>query len=147
MPEIKFTRRGYYHAAQEHLGMANRLLRQKEYFAAHSFAGIAVEAILRAHGVRDGETFFSSHNIDFWAQKSNLAPLGPEEKQNDFRIMLDEVNIRWRANQRYMTIKMLDTYLYSAGLDNIRGDRIKYSANRLFELADFIVTRGVERWK
>ena len=46
-----------------------------------------------------------------------------------------------------MTPKMLDTYLYSTGIDKIRGARIKYSANRLLEIAVEIVTLGVFKWK
>lgn len=149
MPGVKFTRRSYYNAAIEHLGMAGRLLREKEYFAAHYFAGIAVEAILRAHGVNEEESFSSNHSIEYWALKAELAPVSSAETNdvNDrFREALDEINMRWRANQRYMSAKMLDTYLHSTRLDKIRGDRVKYSSNRLFEMADIVVARGVEKW-
>lgn len=146
MAEVKFTPRSYFNAAQEHLGMAAHLLRQRQYFAAHYFAGIAVESILRALGVREGEPFNSSHSIEFWALKSGLMPGGSEEIQDVFRRALDEINTRWRANQRYMTAKMLDTYLHSIGLDKIRGDRVKYSSQRLFNLADQVVSLGVIKW-
>ncbi len=146
MPEVKFTRRSYYHAAQEHLDMAIALIDAQQYFAAHYFAGVAIEAILRAYGGREDETFDSSHSLDYWAGKGRLLPKG-RDGQAAFYAMYTEANLRWRANQRYMTPKMLSTHLYSTGLDQIRGDRIKYSANRLLEIAAAIVALGVSRWK
>ena len=74
-------------------------------------------------------------------------PGGPESRQDAFRIGMDEINTRWRANQRYMTTKMLDTYLESTGLDKIRGDRVKFSSKRLFDLANEIVGLGVSKWE
>lgn len=147
MPNAQFTARNYLIAAQEHLGLAATLLRGHHYFAAHYFAGVSVECILRAHSPTPSGTFDSSHSIEYWARKSNLLPGGTEETKNEFRAVLDEINARWRANQRYMTVKMLDAYLQSAGLDKIRGDRIKYSSKRLFELANRVVELGVEKWK
>ena len=147
MPDVHFTARNYLIAAQEHLGLAAALLRGNHYSVAHYFAGVAVECILRAHSVSPSGTFDSSHSIEYWARKSNLLPGGTEEAKTEFRAALDEVNARWRANQRYMTAKMMDAYLHSTGLDKIRGDKIKYSSKRLFELANSVVEVGVEKWK
>jgi hypothetical protein len=147
MAQVTFTSRSYFNAAQEHLGMAAQLLRQKQHFAAHYFAGMAVEEILRACSMKEGSSFDSSHSIDFWALKSGLMPNGSEARQDAFRATLDEINMRWRANQRYMTVKMLDSYLYSTGLDKIRGDHVKYSSQRLFDLANEVVGLGVLKWE
>jgi len=123
VPLPKFSPRSYYSAAQEHLGMCRVLLSQRQYFVAHYFAAIAVEAILRAPSVVEGEPFDGTHHIEHWANKANLIPEGSDIKQDEFRGALDEVNTRWRANQRYYTAKMLDTYLSSTELDKVRGLR------------------------
>ncbi|HZO91967.1 MAG TPA: hypothetical protein VFB38_26860 [Chthonomonadaceae bacterium] len=65
MAQVAFTPRSYFNAAQEHMGMAAQLLRQRQYFAAHYFAGIAVESILRALSVKEGDPFDSSHSIAY----------------------------------------------------------------------------------
>jgi HEPN domain-containing protein len=143
----KFTPRSYYNAAQEHLGVAIRLREQGEHFAAHFFAGIAVESILRSLSIREGESFDGTHDIEHWAKKANLLPMGSSEKQDEFRAKLVELNLRWRANQRYYTAKMLDTWLHYIGIDGrVRGDRIKPSSERMLELANDIVSLGVTRW-
>ena len=146
MPEVKFTVQSYYNAAQEHLVMATELLEAQQYFAAHYFSGVAIEAILRAYGGQAGETFDSSHSLEYWADRGELAPKR-SDKQNAFYARIAEANLRWRANQRYMTPAMLHTYLHSIKLDRIRGDRVKYSANRLLEIADIVVGQGVSKWK
>lgn len=149
MPPPKFTPRSYFNASKEHLGLARQMLLQRppQYFVAHYFAGIAVEAILRALSVREGDSFDSSHNIEYWTKKANILPTNSEEARDQVRVALDEVNTRWRANQRYFTSKMLDTYLESTQLDRIRGECVKYSSQRLFQLASDIVSLGVEKWE
>lgn|GEM_PF-1269830 len=142
-----FTSRNYFNSAQEHLGLTAQLIRQQQYFASHYFAGLAVEEILRALSVKEGDSFDSSHSIEFWARKANVLPKGSDERQDELRVTLDEINRRWRAHQRYFTAKMLDTYLESTQLDKIRGDRVKYSSKRLFELAAEVVGLGVEKWQ
>ena len=147
MAVVTFTPRSYFNAAQEHLGLAVRLREQGEYFTAHYFAGIAVESILRALSVREGEPFDSSHSITYWAAKANLLPQGPDEKQDEFRAKMVELNLRWRANQRYYTPKMLDTWLHNIAIDgSVRGDRVKVSSERMLELANDVVSLGVTRW-
>ena len=149
MPSPKFTPRNYLNAAQEHLGFARQLLLQSnpQYFLAHYFAGIAVEDILRALSVKEGDSFDHSHSIEYWAKKSDILPRGFGQEQDQIRIALDEINIRWRANQRYFTTKMLESYLEFTQLDKVRGDRVKYSSKRLFELATYVVGLGIEKWQ
>ena len=96
MPAPKFTPRNYFNAAQEHLGLAVRLREQGEYFTTHFFAGIAVEDILRALSVKEGETFDGTHDIQHWAKRAELLPKGSEDEQNEFRAKIVEVNLRWR---------------------------------------------------
>ena len=146
MAQITFTSRSYFNAAREHLGTASRHNEHAEYFSAHFFAGVAVESILRALSSKGGEPFDRSHNIEYWARKAQLLPNGAEEQQEVFRAGLSEINLRWRANQRYFTLKMLDSYLESTKLDKIRGDHVKYSSNRMLDLANAVVSLGVSRW-
>lgn len=147
LPPPKFTPRSYCSVAQEHLGLAVRLREQGEHFAAHFFAGVAVESILRALSVRDGEPFDGTHDIEHWASKANLLPNGPDEQVDRFRGKLVELNVRWRANQRYYTAKMLDTWLHHIRIDGrVRGDRVKLSSERMLELANDVVSLGVLRW-
>ncbi len=147
MAAPKFTPRSYYNAAQEHLGLAVRLREQGEHFTAHFFAGIAVESILRSLSVREGEPFDGTHDIEHWAKKANLLPKGPDEKQDEFRAKLIELNLRWRAHQRYYTAKALDTWLHNIAIDGkVRGDRVKPSCERMLELASDVVGLGVIRW-
>ena len=142
-----FTPRNYFDAAQEQLGMSARLREQEEYFAAHFFAGSAVESILRSLSVRDGGSSDRTHSIEDWAKKANLLPKGSDEKQNEFRANVIEINLRWRAHQRYYTIKMLDTWLHSINIDSkVRGDRVKFSSERMLNMANVIVSLGVTRW-
>ena len=143
MADTHFTPPRYYQAAQNHLAMAKELQEAQQHFAAHYFAGVAIECMLRAHGAPAGGAFDSSHSLTYWGLKSELFSTGDEAN----RALIFEANLRWRANQRYMTPKMVDTHLHSLGLDKIRGDWIKYSANRVLEIAAVVIETGVKEWK
>ena len=147
MADTNFTPPRYYQAAQNHLAMARELHEAQQHFAAHYFAGVAIECMLRAHGAPAGVTFDSSHSITYWAEKSGLPRLGGAAQYEANRVLISEANFRWRANQRYMTPKMLDTHLHGLGLDKIRGDRIKFSANRMLEIAAVVIELGEKAWK
>jgi hypothetical protein len=122
VPVPKFTPRSYFNAAREHLGIARQMLlqAQPQYFIANYFAGLAVEDILRALTVKDGEPFDHSHSIEYWAKKAGLLPSKSGMLEDKSREALDEINTRWRANHRYYTYKMLDMYLESTQLDRVR---------------------------
>ena len=147
MPVPTFTPRNYFNASREHLGLALRLREQGEYFAAHYHAGVAIEEILRALSTREGDSFDGTHDIQHWARKANLLPEGPEKKKFEFSLKLTEVNLRWRANQRYYTSKMLDTWLEHINLDGrVRGDHVKVSSARMLDLAKQIIAAGETQW-
>lgn len=98
--------------------------------------------------VGDGEPIDSSHSIEYWAGKANLLPNGPDEKQDELRAALTELNLRWRANQRNYTAKMLDSWLHHIEVDGrVRGGRVKVSGERMLEPADVVVSLGVQRCK
>jgi len=154
----KFTSRSYYDAAREHLGLAARLREEGEHFAAHYFAGIAVESILRSLCVKDGGSADRTHDITHWAAKANLMFDSSINQQDNYRAQISELNLRWRANHRYCTAKMLDTWLHEIDLDGrVGGDRtknnsdqvlrrVKISSERMLELSNAIVSIGVQRW-
>lgn len=105
-----------------------------------------VESILRALSGKDEESFDSSHSIKDWVEKANLIDRN-SEKVNEYRAILVDMNLRWRANQRYYTIKMLDTWLHHINKDgNVKGDRVKLSSKRMLEQAHIIVSLGEIRW-
>ena|SRR5579862_2685508 len=145
MSDPKFTRQTYYVAAQEKLVAAESLLTHGQYFVAHYVSGIAIESMLR--GLSANDVFDSGHSIEYWSRRSGLTSGGSQERRDEFVRYLDEANLRWRANQRYMTAKMLDTHLESIKLDRVRGDHVKYSSRRMFDLANFIVGAGVVKWQ
>ena len=148
MADTQFTAQTYYRAGFERLSLATRLLAAHEYGAAHYFAGIAVESMLRAHALRRGEPFSSNHSVLFWAKQAGLLHTGRRPAGDQLAGMLNEVEARWRANLRYLPEATLVRYLYEAGLyRSIKVNRLKYSAGRLLELAAAIVAAGDARWK
>ncbi|MCX6359746.1 MAG: hypothetical protein NT029_08075 [Armatimonadetes bacterium] len=143
-----FSAKAYYSAAMEHLDLSVRLARTGEHLAAHYFAGVAAEAMLRAHALRVGQAFTSNHSIRFLAGQAGLVGDGNEDGADALQAVLLELEMRWRANHRYLSRSGLVLYLNSAGLDRrVRGDRIKFSATRMVEMAGVIVAEGVRRWK
>ena len=115
----------------------------QQHFAAHYFVGVAIECMLRAHGAPAGGAFDSSHSLIYWRLKSELFLTGGEPNRSP----IFEANSRWRANQRYMTPKMLDAHPHGLGSDKIRGDRIKFRANRMLEIAAVVIELGERAWK
>ena len=150
MDETKFTAARYYSAAGERLALSTRLFAQGEFFASHYFAGIAVESMLRALALREGEPFDPSHSIRYWAGKATILPRNASDKQDELRADLLELNLRWRASQRYVTERMFLTWLFSVKLDrNVRGsdsDRLKFNSRRVLEIAVRVVGLGRVRW-
>lgn len=149
---LRFTAQGYCNSSLEHLNLAREMINSKNisthhYFIVHYFSGLAVEEILRALSVEDGNPFDGQHDIGHWAPRSGLFPNGANARDTIRRDM-NEINTLWRANQRYMTYNMLDSYLSEpARIPRIKGDKVKYSSKRLFNLANRIVGIGCERFE
>ena len=145
----------YYNAAQFHLAAAssllgisepNKLLTKYDYFWAHYAAGLSVECILRAHGMKASSEFVGRHDLMKLAEKSAFLSLPREARYDDYRSDLVEVNERWHSDQRFMEEKQLERFLNDLGYDKIKGDRIKYSSQRVYELATRIVGLGTVKW-
>ncbi len=142
-----FSAKAYYTAANEHLGLSLRLVNSGEHLAAHYFAGVAAEAVLRAHVVRIGHAFTSNHSIWYLAGLAGLTSDGRRDGTDDLQAALIEIETRWRANHRYLPREGLLAYLNSTGLDwRVRGDRVKYSATRMVDMAGTVVAEGARKW-
>ena len=149
------TAQTYYNAAQFHLAAAssflgvsdaNNLLNKYDYFWAHYAAGLSVECILRAHGMKADSEFVGRHDLMKLAEKSAFLSLPREARYDDYRSYLVEINERWRSDQRFMDEKQLERYLTDLGYDKIKGDKIKHSSQRMYELATRIVGLGTVKW-
>lgn len=148
MPEVKFTAQSYLEAAQEHLSASRRLHEAAFFFQAHYLAGLAVECILRAHARQADDTFTGRHDLSQLAAQGGFFSLARGEKQIEYDAKLNEINLRWRSNQRYMTETQLLSYLNNTRLDwRVRGDRLKYNSKRMYNLAEDVVGLGVLKWK
>ena len=148
MPEVKFTAQSYLAAAQEHLSASRRLHEGSLFFLSHCIAGLAVECILRAYVRQADDTFTGRHDLSQLAAQGDFSSLARGEKRIECDAKLNEINLRWRSNQRYMTESQLLSYLNNTRLDwRVRGDRMKYNSKRMYNLAEDIVGLGVLKWK
>ena len=148
MAETKFTAQSYRDAAQEHLGHA-RLLHYdaRQYSLAHYIAGVAIECILRAHGLRADDEFTGRHDLIQLASRAKFSDLVRTEKSADYTSLVDEASLRWRSNHRYFTEMQLLSYLNNTGIDQrIRGNKLKYNSQRMYDLAERIVGIGILKW-
>jgi len=149
MPDTKFTAHSYRDAAQEHLSQARFLHHiAKCYSLAHYWTGVAVECILRAHGLLEDDEFTSRHDLNNLASRGEFFGLVRDAKQSDYVAKVGEANLRWRSNHRYVAEGQLLAYLNSTRIDTkIKGDKLKYNSQKMYHLAEEIVGLGVLKWK
>ena len=144
MADTKFTAQSYRDAAQEHLGQARFLHSDaRQYSLAHYIAGVAIECILRAHGLRADDEFTGRHDLIQLALRADFFDLGRGAKRLDYIAEVAEANLRWRSSHRYFTQRQLRSHLNGIGVDQrIRGDKLKYNSQRMYDLAEEIVRLG-----
>ncbi len=149
MADTRFTAQSYRDAAQEHLNQARFLhYNARQYYLAHYIAGVAIECILRAHGLRADDEFTGRHDLHQLASRAKFFDLGRSEKSPDYAALINEATLRWRSNHRYFTEIQLLSYLNNTGIDQrIRGDKLKYNSQRMYDLAERIVGIGILKWK
>lgn len=149
MADTEFTAQSYRDAAQEHLSEARFLHHQAHrYYLAHYWAGVAVECILRAHGLLEDDEFTGRHDLSNLASRADFFRLAREAKQSEYVAKVTEVNLRWRSAHRYVTEGQLLSYLNGIRIDRkIKGDSLKYNSQRMYTLAEEIVGLGVLKWK
>ena len=149
MADTEFTAHSYRDAAQEHLSEARFLHHEaRRYYLAHYWAGVAVECILRAHGLLEDDAFTSRHDLNNLASRADFFGLIRDARQSDYVAKISEANLRWRSNHRYVTEGQLLTYLNGTRIDRrIKGDRLKYNSQRMYTLAEETVGLRVLKWK
>ena len=149
MADTEFTAHSYRDAAQEHLSEARFLhYDAHRYYLAHYWAGVAVECILRAHGLLEDDEFTGRHDLENLANRADFFRLAREAKRSGYVAKVSEANLRWRSAHRYVTEGQLRAYLNGIGIDRkIKGDRLKYNSQRMYTLAEEIVGLGVLKWK
>ena len=124
MADTKFTAQSYRDAAQEHPGHARFLhYDARQYALAHYIAGVAIECILRAHGLRADDEFTGRHDLVQLAGRADFFRLARSVKEDECASQVAEANLRWRSSHRYVTEAQLLSYLNRLGIDQrIRGD-------------------------
>jgi HEPN domain-containing protein len=149
MADTEFTAHSYRDAAQEHLGQAHFLHHEARlYYLAHYWAGVAVECILRAHGLLENDEFTGRHDLGNLASRADFFRLARGARRFEYVAKVSEANLRWRSAHRYVTEGQLLAYLHGIGIDRrIKGDRLKYNSQRMYTLAEEIVGLGVLKWK
>jgi hypothetical protein len=69
-------------------------------------------------------------------------------RYDEYKARLNELNVRWRSNHRFMSEAQLRAYLAANRIDlSIRGDRLKYNSNIVYDLAESLVSFGVAKWQ
>lgn len=74
----------YREAAKEHVQLARRLHDDwQEYAAAHFWAGLAVECMLRAYRLRHAQEFDSRHDVRNLVREARFYAALPQELQQE----------------------------------------------------------------
>lgn len=141
------TAETYRAAAKEHLERAFQLHGDGEYFLAHYVAGLAVECHLRAHLRRITDQFDSRHDLRELAKDANFYSLVPRPLEEAFSSDFETLNLRWRSNHRYYSVRQLLDYMNEIRAEfNQSGERWKNLSRRLLNLADKVIRQGEAKW-
>jgi HEPN domain-containing protein len=145
---VAHTADTYREAAKEHVVLAQRLHEELgEYGAAHYWAGLAVECMLRAYRVAQEPQFSSRHDLSQLVRDARFYILMPTDLQEELAAAVGEVAMRWRNDHRFLPSRILERWLYDQGLDpRVRGDRLKFNSRRVVNAALTVVQTGDRRW-
>ncbi|HZW33003.1 MAG TPA: HEPN domain-containing protein [Isosphaeraceae bacterium] len=160
---MRFLPDHYVEAASERIEPAVDLFRIGHYSLALDTAGRAVECLLRAY-------FFRRNGVDaklegahdilklFRASGLKEIALGAHQRRGDSEGQserfgralgadIHDVGQIWSDDLRYASESRLRTHLRQMNLHRgVKGDFLKFNAQRLVEAARRIVAEGVERW-
>ncbi len=138
----------YREAAKEHALLARRLHDEwHEYAAAHYWAGLAVECMLRAYRLRHSPGFDSRHDVLGLVHEARFYASLTDELQQQASAAIGEVAMRWRNDHRYRSKRMLLRWLRDEALDRrVRGDRLKFSSRQVVDAALVVVQIGDRAW-
>jgi HEPN domain-containing protein len=143
------TAESYREAALEQVQVARDLHdAEQEYGAAHYFAGVAVECMLRAYRMRLDPQFDSRHDLASLVRSARFYDAVPPSLAPDVAAAVQEVATRWSNDHRYRPKRLVARWLRDGGLDQrVQGDRLKYSSARIVDAAEQIVAIGEQRWR
>ncbi|GAB4467368.1 MAG: hypothetical protein OHK0029_39280 [Armatimonadaceae bacterium] len=145
------TAQSYRDAAKEHLGRADRLFENNEYFLAHYIAGLAVECHLRAYVRRATKEFDSRHDLNGLAKESGFYDLVPLKQVESFSVKFSILNARWRSNHRYFSERQFLDYMNEPNAMaqedfQARGNKWKNLSRTVLNLAHEIINLGEAKW-
>ena len=146
---VAHTAETYREAAWERIRIARDLHdMQHDYGAAHYWAGLAVECMLRAYRARSDTRFDSRHDLARWFMVSGLRDALPAALVPAVAAAVQEVATRWSNDHRYRPGRLIERWLRDAGVDcQVSGDRLKYSSSRILDAAEYVVQMGERRWR
>lgn len=138
----------YREAALEHVGVARELHDRGHFAAAHYWAGLAVECMLRAYRVREDPQFDSRHDLKQLIRDAKFYDFVPHRRQEETAAAVSELVQRWRNDHRFRSAKALRQWLRDRCPDQgVKGDALKYSSSQIVEAAVLVVSIGERRWK
>ncbi len=141
------TAEKYREAAREHVEVARRLDQTRHYGAAHYWAGLAVECMLRAYCVREDPVFDSRHDLAVLAKEARFYAFVPPKRVREVTAAVATVVERWSNDHRYRPERMVERWLREHGVDRtVKGDRLKYSSRQITQAAWFLVEVGELSW-
>ena len=144
---MKLTADEYYQAALDHIDEARLLYDENRYVLAHYVAGLAVECMLRAYAVRNGEPFEGRHNLSKWLELARFDEVIATSRREIVSSSYNVVVTQWNSTQRYYSDGFLRAYFRNAHLNRgIKGDAVKELTRRIAEAAFDVLNEGKVRW-
>ncbi|MBI5832954.1 MAG: hypothetical protein HZB16_11715 [Armatimonadetes bacterium] len=145
---VKHTAESYREAALAHLKLALSLHHDlAAYGAAHYWAGLAVECMLRAWRRLAHAEFDSRHDLVALARAARFHQVVGPDLAPLVSTALGEVAVRWSNDHRYRPARLIERWLRDQGLDrHVAGDKLKYSSTCIIDAAQTIVQMGARRW-
>jgi hypothetical protein len=160
---MEFLLEHYLEAATERIEQAEVVFRIRHYSLAIDTAGRAVECILRAYFFKkhgSAAKLEAAHDIEKLFRASNLKRVALEARQDlgeaegvigrfdrGIEVDVSTIILVWSNDHRYASESRLRAELRRRNLHRgVKGDFLKYNAQRLVGAARRIVDEGVERW-
>lgn len=145
------TAQTYRDAAKEHLGRADQLWDEEQYFLAHYVAGLAVECHLRAYLRQVTKEFDARHDLNGLAKESGFYDIVPAKRVENFSVKFSLLNARWRSNHRYYSERQFLDYMNQPNAQaqediQARGDKWKNLSRTVVSTAHDIINQGEAKW-
>ncbi len=138
----------YVEAAEERLSNARLLYEAAQYSFALYAAGVAVESLLRAFIAQKEPILEAAHNLPLLLRESQLRLRLTQDESQKISESIGVLSRRWRNDLRYTSNNRLRRRLKKQHLDRgIRGDFLKENCRLALDMAETILTLGVEQWK